>query len=508
MLKICHININSFHNATNQNDLMSFLFEEKIDIVCLAETWSNKKKKCKVPGYNSIEDIRADGYGGAAILLNKNIKYKRIEFNGEGENVIIQTLNLQKNLTIASTYLNPQLRTESFEKHVRKLFMVMQKEKNSIICGDFNAKHLTWGNRINDRKGTSLNGIINASGFNILNNGDPTFHRCLPDISRHSSAIDIACTNMSTINMTWKTHPQLQIGGSHHLACCIEFSSRRDESYKNVRVFNKSKMIKDLEKMSVGDNSKSIQQLLEEQVTINTEKQPHQQLIPKNWWNDNLKTLHNEKKSALQNYYDDPSMSNLEAYKEIRSNFNAQVKIAKQKSWNMFLEDRNEDGAIKIYGNFVKGVRCPKDDTSSRKWDSTINRSYLQHISRNCNATESPCITLSKFTAPVQPISMAELNEFLSKKSPHSAPGIDGISYGIIKSLNKDNMEKVFTAINTSFKNCEVLDSWRKIKICPIPKKDKDLTIHTNFRPIALISVLVKIINGIVKNRLGQWAEK
>lgn len=102
---------------------------------------------------------------------------------------------------------------------------------------------------------------------------------------------------------------------------------------------------------------------------------------------------------------------------------------------------------------------------------------------------------------------MEELKDFLQKKSSRSAPGLDKISYDIIKSLDEENLLKLLTAINTSFENCDILDAWRRIKICPIPKKGKDLNDYTSFRPIALISVLIKIINGIIKNRLETWAE-
>lgn len=188
MLKICHININSIHNPNNKADLMSFIEQEKIDIICLAETWSKARRRCKISGFNCAEDPRSDGYGGSAVLLNKNIKFRRIKFSGTGENVIIQTLNLQTNVTVASVYLNPQTNRVDFAEHTNRLFMLMQREKNSFVCGDFNAKHINWGNPSNNHKGTYLQNIISSSNFNVLNDGNPTFHRFFPDIDRHKSA--------------------------------------------------------------------------------------------------------------------------------------------------------------------------------------------------------------------------------------------------------------------------------------------------------------------------------
>lgn len=58
------------------------------------------------------------------------------------------------------------------------------------------------------------------------------------------------------------------------------------------------------------------------------------------------------------------------------------------------------------------------------------------------------------------------------------------------------------------WKHFEIRDEWRKIKIVPVPKKGHDLQLFTNFRLITLISVPLKLINLMVKERLQNFIDE
>ncbi|XP_075163016.1 uncharacterized protein LOC142235638 [Haematobia irritans] len=103
---------------------------------------------------------------------------------------------------------------------------------------------------------------------------------------------------------------------------------------------------------------------------------------------------------------------------------------------------------------------------------------------------------------------LLEFFNILKEKNKPSAAGLDGITYEMVKNLSDEAKRNLLTALNKAWAKCEINEEWRKIKIIPIPKRVKDLTDITNFRPIALLPVLLKILNLMMKNRLNDFLIK
>ncbi|XP_036317800.1 uncharacterized protein LOC118732796 [Rhagoletis pomonella] len=104
-------------------------------------------------------------------------------------------------------------------------------------------------------------------------------------------------------------------------------------------------------------------------------------------------------------------------------------------------------------------------------------------------------------------ITYEELVDTLKKKNNNSAGGQDRTTYKMIKSLPDNTLNNLRTALSDVFLTNQIPDSWRTVKVVPIPKKDKDLNGFRNFPPIALISVLLKCINSCLKNRIEQFLD-
>lgn len=92
-----------------------------------------------------------------------------------------------------------------------------------------------------------------------------------------------------------------------------------------------------------------------------------------------------------------------------------------------------------------------------------------------------------------------ELNNILNRKRPTS-PGIDKITYKLINNLNLKWKEKVCYLINKDNNKQEQSDDIN-VKIVPIAKGNSNEI--SNFRPIALIPVLMKITNSYINNAIS-----
>lgn len=82
-----------------------------------------------------------------------------------------------------------------------------------------------------------------------------------------------------------------------------------------------------------------------------------------------------------------------------------------------------------------------------------------------------------------------------------------GVTYSMIKAVPGNSKRALLTAMNDAFINNSIRDSWRLIRIVPIPKPKKYHNDIANFRSISLISVYLKCINCMVKLRIGPKIE-
>lgn len=81
-------------------------------------------------------------------------------------------------------YVLPRKTMEEFEEFLQSLgdSLVTNGNRSIIIAGDFNAKHVTWGSRINNARGNILLDWLAQHNLVIINEGvEPT---CVREIGQ------------------------------------------------------------------------------------------------------------------------------------------------------------------------------------------------------------------------------------------------------------------------------------------------------------------------------------
>ena len=101
-----------------------------------------------------------------------------------------------------------------------------------------------------------------------------------------------------------------------------------------------------------------------------------------------------------------------------------------------------------------------------------------------------------------QPISQAEIAEFIKSMSNDKAPGITGITPAFYKVFWLQIGDLVTTAINNCLNNHSFPPKQKIRLVTLIPKQDKDIRHIGNLRPITLLSTFYKIASGVLTNRL------
>ena len=94
-----------------------------------------------------------------------------------------------------------------------------------------------------------------------------------------------------------------------------------------------------------------------------------------------------------------------------------------------------------------------------------------------------------------------EVRELLRSLDHHKSPGDDGIPTILLKLAADELAQSLCQLFNKSFSNSKLPQTWRSATVSPIYKKSSR-TSPTNYRPISLLSVISKVQERIVHERL------
>ena len=160
------------------------------------------------------------------------------------------------------------------------------------------------------------------------------------------------------------------------------------------------------------------------------------------------------------------------------------------KDINIVLEKWKTD-----FHSLYSHVHKPHNDKNDFK--SYIKREILAFESRDDNE-ESPILNT--------PFSTAEISVALSKTKCNKAPGIDGVTYEVLK--NEMSVILLTRLFNICFEWHLVPEQWLQSIIYPVPKSPyNDPRVPLNYRGVSLLSVISKLYTSTLNARLNGFAE-
>ena len=103
---------------------------------------------------------------------------------------------------------------------------------------------------------------------------------------------------------------------------------------------------------------------------------------------------------------------------------------------------------------------------------------------------------------------MTELKKAISRMKGKGAPGPDGLPPQFFKALTEKALVALLHIYNESWESGFSPQSWRNAIIIPLLKAGKPPSEIASFRPVSLTSVMVKILERMISNRLHHLAEE
>jgi hypothetical protein len=130
---------------------------------------------------------------------------------------------------------------------------------------------------------------------------------------------------------------------------------------------------------------------------------------------------------------------------------------------------------------------------------------HSQTVSRHVNRffrTKTPHIPQLQLTNPYE----VRRKIFLLK--PRATPDEDGITSVMLRYLSKKALIFLTRIFNHLLRTSHFLSAWKRATIIPIPKPNKPPSDLSSYRPISLLSIVIKLFERIIANRLVTYVSQ
>ena len=177
------------------------------DVICINESFLKPCHKFELLNYEVVRKDRIDSMGGGIITLIKSgIAFKVLETPESMECLAVEIKLKNKLFVVVNVYISPSV--ELCVQDFKQLF----RFRNAIITGDFNAHNRLWKSKHTNKRGETIEEIMNEFNYCIINRGEGTHQ----NITGGMSVLDLSIVSSSIANICeWSVGSEMM--GSDHL---------------------------------------------------------------------------------------------------------------------------------------------------------------------------------------------------------------------------------------------------------------------------------------------------
>ena len=429
-------------------------------------------------------------------------------------------LSQNKQLHLTNIYIPPRLTTDpdhaTEDTDITDSLNYITTLPSSIITGDINAHSTTWHSHTDDHRGNLIADIILNSTQTMLNTDT---HTRKPHTNQQSSSPDITTASASIANkITWKTLTALS---SDHLPILITYTTRTNfrlqqarRSYTNYHKADWQAFTQEIEtalqNIDITNNVHTANNILTN-IILNADKHH----IPKGKIRNNQKLLPQDirdlitlRDSTRTNDHKDPRIPDLNA------DIDRRIQEHKTDIWKKHLEDdwdhrtnthtlwktiaglnnkkpTHPQNTTITFGNHMATTHKQKARAFNKQFTNIVTHKTLTENRRTDRKTKRlDC-------APIH-ITTEDTRQAISKARNNNSTGPDNINIKHLKHLGDNALTYLTHIYNTALNANNIPNIWKVAKTIPIPKPQKDASLGTSYRPIALLSPLAKILEKII----------
>ena len=529
-IHVVHINARSL--LCNFEEIKLLVQENKIDILCVSETWIRPgldNRFLNIPGYVVIRQDSGIG-GGACIYINQDLTVKKIETSilkmSQVEDLWV-TVQCRKlpSVIIGSIYRHPHAQAASFDYISDVIKEILLKSKPTFIFGDLNDDLL----------------MPNAKLSHIIR--DTKMHQVVDRPTRitenSSTLLDILITNNPDMLTKLDVVP-CQI--ADHEIIMVDINLKKPKHKPQIKTFRSlanyspdalcERILHETQTLNhilnTDDVNVQTKILTEVLTTATNDIAPVKTSLirrpPAPWINSDLKKSLSERDKIHRLLKLDRNNHRLqEAYKTKKKQVKASIHLARSTYFKDQLKVCGTDSKKK-WKVLKKLIPDKKSDSNSYNYDNvpekaehfneffsnvgkvTFERTQ-ENVERNLNNNIRPSAeipNIEKFRP--QPVTVDTVILTFKQINESNAVGSDDIGFKFLKDSFVVIAFYITIIINTSIVTGIYPDLWKHALVLPFFKTG-DPNDVTNFRPISILPVLSKLLEKVIANQLSEFLE-
>lgn len=535
--------INLGKGLSAHKELEMHLNKEIIDVAIVSEPHVGVNLKAsKILNYTCLQQLNPQKRVKAAVYIKKsrNIAYTQW-VEQSNENLLLFELTCNgKTIVIASVYVEPKAEgNNSFEALTQCINALQESNRQYIICGDFNARSQSWGDKETNERGNQMESIIYSQGLILVNTGDePTFSRvCQSKI--HTSIIDltIVTASLAAKISNWKVVSDACLATDHRP---VTFKLNEHEIRRNgqkstfkyhTETGNWCIFSENLEESLInkGVTSASIQSInnpfeLDAAVDAITEaidsackstfKSKKFQKYRPIWWNEKLQMQKEKVRRIAKNIRIKKSKNFPLSHKDVhalaaeKKKYNELIQQAITSSFKETISNKDERDVWDVGRKIAKqqpvelpNVNLKMKDGIRASSEKENAKNILNHFYKD--STEMTSQGECPDSMDDEAFTEEEILNKISLMNPKKAPGLDGFTADIIKAVVVNQTEIIQHLLNKCLSIGYFPKIWKisSVKLIPKPGKPDSSSIEA-WRPLGLLPVLGKLLEALFIKRV------
>lgn len=514
-----------------RDELVAYVMSEKPDIISITETWLNISEnhlisEVNIPGYNMFLNCRENKRGGGVMLYIKDtISATEIKKENRSayESVYVKIKINKTYLIIATIYRPPKMTLENDKLLYEELETVV-KTKTSIICGDFNLPHINWRLFTSDNEGSRLLKLMKKFYLSQFVS-EPTLDNNILDIILASDPDLIDTCEVGEI-----------LSNSDHKIIRCKVNCEVDVKENTLLVPNYKKgniqgLKTELQKINWRDVfiSNNVEQMCTRFTDILL--QVESKWIPKvkkrangtnnpQWMTNDIKVIINRKRKAYAKYKSSKSDNDFRHYIATKRHCERAVKKAKR-NLEISISQQSKTNPKKFY-QYIRSKKTVKDkvgpikDVNSRLVSDSKNmaeilNSFFHSVFITEDVSALPNVNYMFTRSENEMLKIDEITEsdivkHLRKLDPNKSTGADQLSARLLRECQDELLLPLKLLFNKSLQERSVPNLWKCANVTPIFKKGNKCEAG-NYRPISLTSVVIKIFEKIIRDKMTSFLE-
>lgn len=539
--------INAQRSAAAAANLELLIKEKGLDIVCIQEPFCYKGK---VRGYNSPNLIKITpqncGHPWVAAVVNKERVEVLLNVGDENEHILcFKVMTGDTEFVLINLYCQYSAPLEGFLDKLQSLISGFPAER-ILIMMDANAKSSLWHAETTDEKGALLEEFISENNLAILNrpHNPPTYMS-----TRGQSNIDLTLSteNFMSSFRSWKVDCSCTTSDHNLIIVELEKGNSNNHNWKADSGYNikKADWQKFRDQIDLNFRDDTVEQIgtlpADRAVGLFNKKLEAccQKAIPRRkvsdravpWWSRELTDMRKEvtmaKKQLIRArklHLTEVLSDYTEMYKKLRNRYVMKIRNAKKETWQEFVRvEGNKDPWGIVYRivrekfnkqSFWTALKLP-DGRITTSIDETVQALLTKCVPKEDGMESEESeemkkkIRLYKNQNLERPITFEEIKTIIGKCKNNKAPGLDNFKIEVIRELWKYSPQILINLYNNCFIQKQFPKVWKESNLKIIPKDDKrDRRLLNSYRPIALLSVVGKVYEKVIVQRIQKMYEE